>query len=130
MRPSARLYCFWVLSIAARVIDRCVPDSLLRFYMNLLDKRVPPKVISAIIRSHVSYIPQRFVTLGIIALDEYVPDTVANSRKVCAVLAGLGKYIPDEAIPPGSEERWENVKLRFHVPTLIIRGRPEGPAGD
>jgi hypothetical protein len=51
--------------------------------------------------------------------DEYVPDEVANSRKVCAVIAGVGKYIPDEIIPPESTGRWDNLRTKFHIPKLI-----------
>jgi hypothetical protein len=63
--------------------------------------------------------PLRLRFIAIAAADEYVPDEVANSRKVCAVLAGVGKYIPDEIIPPESTERWENLRTKFHIPKLI-----------
>jgi hypothetical protein len=70
--------------------------------------RVVEKVVSNRLRSFV-----------ITVADEYVPDEVANSRKVCAVIAGVGKYIPDEIIPPESTGRWENLRTKFHIPRLI-----------
>jgi len=123
IEPSAKLFTHKLLSLGVKVVDRSVPDTVLRFYMNLLDKRIPPKVISTVVDG-VDHVPDKLVSSVIIAADEYVPDTVANSRKVCAVLAGLGKYIPDRVIPPESAERWDNIKLKFHIPTLIVR-KPE-----
>lgn len=117
-----------LLNFAVRVIDRSVPDVVLRFYMNLLDRRVPPRVICTVVDS-VDAVPNKLLSSAIIAADEYVPDSVANSRKVCAVLAGLGKYIPDRVIPPESAERWENVKTKFHIPTLVMRKQERGAEG-
>jgi hypothetical protein len=129
-RPSAKLLSHGVLTIAVKVIDRSVPDALLRGYLILLDRHVPPKVIATVVVSLWRYVPNKFLASAIVAADEYVPDSVANSRKVCAVLAGLGKYVPDRAVPPGSADRWDNIKLRFHVPTLVARGQSEHSAKD
>jgi len=106
-------------SLFVKVVDKCAPDRLLLFGLNFLDKRVPNRLISFAIK-WVERLPTRKLISSLIAsADEYVPDEVANSRKVCTVLAGVGKYIPDEIIPPESTTRWENLRTKFHIPKLI-----------
>ena len=102
-----------------KAVDKYAPDRLLLFGLNFLDKRVPNRLISFAIRVVEKLVSNRLRSIVIAAADEYVPDEVANSRKVCTVLAGVGKYIPDEIIPPESTERWENLRTKFHIPKLI-----------
>jgi hypothetical protein len=106
-------------SLFVKLVDKYAPDRLLLFGLNFLDKRVPNRLISFAIRMVKKLAPLRLRFIAIAAADEYVPDEVANSRKVCAVLAAVGKYIPDEIIPPESTERWENLRTKFHIPKLI-----------
>jgi hypothetical protein len=102
-----------------KLVDKYAPDRLLLFGLNFLDKRIPNRLISFTIRWVERLAPRRLISRVITTADEYVPDEVANSRKVCSVLAGLGKYIPDEIIPPESTGRWENLRTKFHIPRLI-----------
>jgi len=106
-------------SLFVRVVDKYAPDRLLLFGLNFLDKRVPNRVISFAIRVVEKLASNRLRSIVIAAADKYVPDEVANSRKVCTVLAGVGKYIPDEIIPPESTGRWENLRTKFHIPKLV-----------
>jgi len=106
-------------SLFVKLVDKYAPDRLLLFALNFLDKHVPNRLISFAIKVVKKLASARLRATAIAAADEYVPDEVANSRKVCAVLAGLGKYIPDEIIPPESTGRWENLKTKFHIPKLI-----------
>jgi hypothetical protein len=110
-------------SFFVKAVDKYAPDRLLLFGLNFLDKRVPNKVISFAIRAIEKLAPRRLRSTAIMAADEYVPDEVANSRKVCAVIAGVGKYIPDEMIPPESAGRWENLRTKFHIPKLVSSRR-------
>jgi hypothetical protein len=105
--------------IFVKAVDKYAPDRLLLFGLNFLDKRVPNRLISFAIRVVEKLVSNRLRSIVIAIADEYVPDEVANSRKVCTVLAGVGKYIPDEVIPPESTERWENLRTKFHIPKLI-----------
>ena len=105
--------------IFVKAVDKYAPDRLLLFGLNFLDKRVPNRLISFAIRVVEKLVSNRLRSIVIAIADEYVPDEVANSRKVCTVLAGVGKYIPDEVIPPESTERWENLRTKFHIPRLI-----------
>lgn len=107
------------LSLLVRVVDRYAPDRLLLFALNFLDHRVPNRLITLAMRGVQKLAPRRLRSTAIAAADEYVPDEVANSRKVCSVLAAVGKYIPDEIIPPESAGRWENLKTKFHIPKLV-----------
>ena len=107
-----------------KAVDKYAPDRLLLFGLNFLDKRVPNRLISFAIRVVEKLASNRLRSIVIAAADEYVPDEVANSRKVCTVLAGVGKYIPDEIIPPESAGRWENLRTKFHIPKLIA-SRPK-----
>ncbi len=110
-------------SLFVKVVDKYAPDRLLLFGLNFLDKRFPNRLLSFAIRV-VERLPTRKLISSLIATaDEYVPDEVANSRKVCTVLAGVGKYIPDEIIPPESTGRWENLRTKFHIPKLITSKR-------
>jgi hypothetical protein len=102
-----------------KVVDKYAPDRLLLFGLNFLDKHVPNRLISFAIRVVKKVVSNKLRAIVIAAADEYVPDKVANSRKICTVLAGVGKYIPDEIIPPESTERWENIRTKFHIPRLI-----------
>lgn len=128
-QPAVKHLSHKLLSFEVKVIDKCVPDKMLLFYINLLDKHVPTNVISLVINGIDKYMPYELRSSLITAADEYVPDTAANSRKVCAVVAGVVKYIPDRVVPSESLGRWENLKVKFHIPTLIsskrarVRGR-------
>jgi len=106
-------------SLFVKAVDKYAPDRLLLFGLNFLDKRVPNRLISFAIKWVKKLAPRKLISSVIATADEYVPDEVANSRKVCTVLAGLGKYIPDEIIPPESTGRWENLRTKFHIPKLI-----------
>ena len=110
-------------SFVVKAVDKYAADRLLLFGLNFLDKRVPNRVISFAIRAIERLAPRRLRSTAITAADEYVPDEVANSRKVCAVIAGVGKYIPDEMIPPESTGRWENLRTKFHIPRLVSSRR-------
>ena len=121
-QPPAKFVSGKVLSLETRVIDRYVPDRLLLLLMNTLDKRVPSTAIDGFI-SGLDKLPRRVRSTIISAADAYVPDTVANSRKASAVIAGVAKYVPDSVIPPESAEVWSRVKTKFHIPTLLSRGR-------
>ncbi|MCX5998069.1 MAG: hypothetical protein NTU41_00335 [Chloroflexi bacterium] len=127
IEPSAKHLSHKVISFEVKVIDKYVPDKVLLFTMNVLDRRIPPKVIYSVVDGVSVHLPDKVRSSVITAADEYVPDAVANSRKICAVLAGVGKYIPDRVIPPASVEKWDSVKLRFHIPTLVT-GKPEDAA--
>lgn len=106
-------------SLLVRVVDKYAPDRLLLFGLRFLDNRVPNRLISFAIRTVERLAPRRLRSTAIAAADEYVPDEVANSRKICTVLAAVGKYIPDEMIPPESAGRWENLRTKFHIPKLV-----------
>jgi len=106
-------------SLFVKVVDKYAPDRLLLFALNFLDNRVPNRVISFAIKGIEKLAPRRLRSTAIAAVDEYVPDEVANSRKICAVIAAVGKYVPDKIIPPESTERWENLRTKFHIPKLI-----------
>jgi len=106
-------------SLFVKAVDKYAPDRLLLFGLNFLDKRVPNRLISFAIKWVERLAPRKLISSVIATADEYVPDEVANSRKVCTVLAGIGKYIPDEIIPPESTGRWENLRTKFHIPKLI-----------
>ena len=106
-------------SLFVKAVDKYAPDRLLLFGLNFLDKRVPNRLISFAIKWVERLAPRKLISRVIATADEYVPDEVANSRKVCTILAGVGKYIPDEIIPPESTGRWENLRTKFHIPKLI-----------
>ena len=110
-------------SFLVKAVDKYAPDRLLLFGLNFLDRRVPNRLITFAIRAIQRLAPRRLRSTAITAADEYVPDEVANSRKVCAVIAGVGKYIPDEMIPPESAGRWENLRTKFHIPKLVSSKR-------
>jgi len=106
-------------TLFVKAVDRYAPDRLLLFALNFLDKRVPNRLITFAIKMVKKLASARLRATAIAVADEYVPDEVANSRKVCAVIAGVGKYIPDEIIPPESTGRWDNLRTKFHIPKLI-----------
>jgi len=106
-------------SLLVKAVDKYAPDRLLLFALNFLDKRVPSRLITFAIKMVKKLASARLRATAIAVVDDYVPDEVANSRKVCAVIAGVGKYIPDEIIPPESTGRWDNLRTKFHIPKLI-----------
>ena len=106
-------------ALFVKAVDKYAPDRLLLFGLNFLDKRVPNRLISFAIKWVERLAPRKLISRVIATVDEYVPDEVANSRKVCTILAGVGKYIPDEIIPPESAGRWENLRTKFHIPKLM-----------
>ena len=120
LQPPARFLSHKVISFEVKAVERLVPDRLLLFYLNTLDKRIPPKAINGIING-LDKLPPKVRSSLISAADEYVPDTVASSRKVSAVISGVYKYVPDRIIPLESAQNWANVKTKFHIPTLISR---------
>ena len=110
-------------SLFVKAVDKYAPDRLLLFGLNFLDRRVPNRLITFAIKVVKKLPSARLRATAIAAVDEYVPDEVANSRKVCAVIAGVGKYIPDEVIPPESAGRWDNLRTKFHIPKLVSSRR-------
>lgn len=118
--PAVKFVSKKAISLEVKLVDRLVPDRLLLFYLNTLDKRVPPKAIDTVING-LDKLPQKVRSSLITAADEYVPDTVASSRKVSAIISGVYKYVPDRIIPASSTEGWANVKMKFHIPTLLSR---------
>jgi hypothetical protein len=122
LKPPAKFVSKKVITLEVKMVDRFIPDKLLLFYLNTLDRRVPSQAIDGIIEG-LDKLPPKVRSSLIAAADEYVPDTVASSRKVSAVISGVYKYIPDRIIPPESAENWANVKTKFHIPTLLSRDK-------
>ena len=123
-RP-ARFASEKIVSVPVKVVDVYVSDKLLLFFLNALDQHVPPKVIDVVIDEVDKYVPPKVLSSLIVAADEYFPDVVASSRKICTVVAGVGKYVPDRIIPPESIDNWANLKLKFHIPTLLSTRQSE-----
>lgn len=121
-RP-ARVASEKVVSIPVRVVDEYVSDRLLLFFLNALDRHVLPKVIDVVIDEVDRHVPPKVRSSLIVAADEYFPDALSSSRKICAVVAGVAKYVPDKVVPPESSASWSNLKMKFHVPTLLSKGQ-------
>jgi len=117
----ARDFCHKVVALEVKAVNAFVPRRLLLFYVNLLDRRVPPKVKTSIVDG-IGKLPEGVRASLLVVADEYVPQDVDNSWKFCAVVAGICKYIPGKIIPTQSAETWDNLRVRFHIPTVI-----EGP---
>jgi len=123
--PPARAASEKIVSIPVKAVDQYVSDRLLLLFLNALDRYVPPKAIDLVIEEVDKRIPPKVRSSLIIAADGYFPDALASSRKICAVVAGVGKYVPDRIIPPESIANWSNLKMKFHIPTLLSRGQGE-----
>jgi hypothetical protein len=120
LEPRAKRVSKKVITLEVKAVERFVPDRLLLFYLNTLDKRVPAKAIDGIIEG-LDRLPPKVRSSLISAADEFVPDTVASSRKASAVISAVYKYVPDRIIPPESSRDWAKVKAKFHIPTLLTR---------
>lgn len=110
-----------ISALGVWLVDCFVPDSILLFYMNLLDKHIPPKVIDRVIYEIDNYVPSKMLSSLIEATNRYIPDTVSSSRKISTIVAGVGKYIPDRIVPKESLDNWSDLKIKFHIPTLLSR---------
>jgi hypothetical protein len=102
-------------------IDRFVPDKLLLYLMNTLDRIVRPHTINTLIKKMEILVSPKVRSSLIEVADQCALDAVASSRKMSTIVAFVGKYIPDSFIPPESAEGWSNLKVKLHVPTLISR---------
>ncbi len=122
IQPPAKFVSRKVISLESKIVDRFVPDRLLLFYLNTIDNRIPPRAIDGVING-LGRLPRKVRSSLITATCDYVPDTVASSRKASALISGIGKYIPDRIVPPESIEDWEQVKAKFHIPTLLTEAR-------
>jgi hypothetical protein len=123
LRSTARNISHKVIGLEVKAVNTCVPPRLLLFYVNLLDRRVPPKVKTSIVEG-IGKLPVDVRASLLEVADEYVPQDVDNSWKFCAVVAGICKYIPEKIIPTKSAERWETLRVRFHIPTVIEVTQP------
>lgn len=123
--PVVRFVSARLIVLPVKLVERFVPDRVLLLLMNVLDKHVPPKAIDVVIDEVDKHVPPSVLSTLIAAADEYVPDTAASSRKFTTMVAGVGKYIPDRIIPPESLDQWSNLKMKFHIPTLLSRGRAD-----
>ena len=130
LEPPAKFVSQKVLSFDAKVVEKYVPDKLLLLLINALDKRASPRKIDAIMDKIEKHVSSKLRASLLNVADEYVPDTVASSRKVSSVIAGIGKYIPDRIIPAESAEKWSNLKTKFSIPTLLVKEGKAAPAGD
>ena len=122
-RSPARNISHKVIALEVKAVNAFVPRRLLLFYVNLLDRRVPPKVKTSIVDGIGNLSEDVRASLLAVA-DEYVPQDVDNSWKFCAVVAGICKYIPEKIIPTQSAETWDKLRLRFHIPTVIEGTQP------
>lgn len=105
------------------LIDIFVPDKLILYYLNILDRIVKPETISALI-SRMAILLSPKARSSLIEVADYCDlHTAANSRKISAIIAYTGKFIPDWMIPQEAADAWSNLKLKFHVPTLLSRER-------
>jgi hypothetical protein len=129
LEPPAKFVYGKVLSLEVKAVEKYVPDRLLLLFINALDKRASPKRINSIIDKIEKYISENVRASLLAVADEYVPDTVANSRKVSTVVAGVGKYIPDRLIPAESADKWSHLKIKFSIPTLLIKEGKDTPPG-
>jgi hypothetical protein len=130
LEPPAKFVSQKVLSFDAKVVEKYVPDKLLLLLINALDKRASPRKIDAIMDKIEKHVSSKLRASLLNVADEYVPDTVASSRKVSSVIAGIGKYIPDRIIPAESAEKWSNLKTKFSIPTLLVKEGKAAHAGD
>jgi hypothetical protein len=124
-RRLARFYLDKAALLDTIFIDRFVPDILLLHLMNILDRRVRPDTINTLLKEMEILVSPKVRSSLLEVADQCALDAVASSRKVSAIVAFVGKYIPDSFIPPESAEAWSNLKLKLHVPTLILR-KPDG----
>ena len=120
IQPPVKFVSRKVISLESKIVDRFVPDRLLLFYLNTIDNRIPAREIDGVING-LGRLPRKVRSSLITATCDYVPDTVASSRKASALISGIGKYIPDRIVPPESIEDWEQVKVKFHIPTLLTK---------
>lgn len=125
-RLSIRDISHRVIALEVRAVDAWVPRRLLLFSMDAVDRRVPPKIKTSIVE-RIGRLPEKVRASLIHAADEFVPQDVDNSWKFCSVLAGLCKYIPEKVIPMCSAEKWEKLRFRYHIPTLIEETQARGP---
>jgi hypothetical protein len=122
-RSPVRDFCHKVIGLEVKAVNAFVPRRLLLFYLNFLDRRVPPKVKTSIVDG-IGKLPEDVRASLLVVADEYVPQDVDNSWKFCAVVAGICKYIPEKIIPTQSAETWEKLRVRFHIPTVIEVTQP------
>jgi len=120
-RRLARFYLDKAALLDTIFIDRFVPDILLLHLMNTLDRIVRPHTINTLMKEMEILVSPKLRSSLLEVADQCALDAVASSRKVSAIVAFVGKYIPDSFIPPESAEAWSNLKLKLHVPTLISR---------
>jgi hypothetical protein len=122
-RSPARNISHKVIALEVKAVNVFVPRRLLLFYVNLLDRRVPPKVKTSIVDG-IGKLSEDVRASLLAVADEYVPQDVDNSWKFCAVVAGICKYIPEKIIPAQSTETWDKLRVRFHIPTVIEGTQP------
>jgi hypothetical protein len=103
------------------IVEIFVPDKLILYYLNILDRIVKPQRISTLIGRMAILLSPRARSSLIEVADYCDLHTAANSRKISAIIAYTGKYIPDWMIPQEAYDAWSNLKLKFHVPTLLSR---------
>jgi len=118
-RRLVRFYLDSAALLDTIFIDRFVPDILLLFLMNTLDRRVRPHTINTLIKKMEILVSPKVRCSLIEVADQCALDAIASSRKMSAIVAFVGKYIPDSFIPPESAEGWSNLKVKLHLPTLI-----------
>lgn len=112
-----------VILLQVKAFERYVPDRILLSFLKALDNRISSQAIDLVIEKVDEYVPNQVISSFLTTADEFVPDSVASSRKVSTIIAGVGKYIPDKIIPAESRIIWENLKVKFHIPTLLTRRR-------
>jgi hypothetical protein len=120
-RRLARFYLDKAALLDTIFIDRFVPDTLLLHLMNTLDRIMRPHTIKTLLKEMEILVSPKGRSSLLEVADQCALDAVASSRKMSAIVAFVGKYIPDSFIPPESDEGWSNLKLKLHIPTLVSR---------
>ena len=127
---SVRNASHQLIALQVRQVDRYCPRRLLLLSLGMLDRldRLLPRRVKCSVADGMVRVPEGIRASLIAAADDLVPDDVDNSWKYCSILAGIGKYIPERAIPMRSAARWERLRFRYHIPTLIEGTQPRGPS--
>jgi hypothetical protein len=120
-RRLVRFYLDKAVLLDTIFIDRFVPDILILYLMNTLDRILRPQRINSLIKKLEMLVSPKVRSSLIEVADQCTLNAAASSRKMSAIVAFVGKYIPDSFIPPESVDSWSNLKIKLHVPTLISR---------
>lgn len=114
------------ITFVLSTFDRCVPplfrriDRVVQRRVKVTDERLIKDTVSRKVDGGEKFVSHKEVPNFITGGERHIPRDAFPSRKMGTIIAGVGKYVPDQVVPTDSIQEWLKLKERFGIPLGMI----------